>query len=79
MRTFFIDKIPRIIKSKKQLEKKLKVKIINKGKQIYVSGKAEDEYVAEKVLDALDFGFALKIAMLIKDEDFELEIIPIKN
>ena len=46
MRTFFIDKIPRIIKSKKQLEKKLKVKIINKGKQIYVSGKAEDQYFA---------------------------------
>ena len=43
-----------------------------------VSG-THDEYIAEKVIDALNFGFPFSTAMLIKNEDFIFEILNIKN
>ena len=68
-----IDKLARITKNKKKLEKELKVKISNRGKEIYIEGDAEDEYLAEKVMIALDFGFPFSDALRItKDNDFEI-------
>lgn len=79
MKRFFIDKPARIAKLKKQLEEELNVKIIHKGKEITIEGTPEEEYIAEKIIDAVDFGFPLAIALLIKDEDFLFEIINIKS
>ena len=79
MKRFFIDKLGRIIKLRKQIEKELDVVISNKGKEITINGTPEEEYIAEKVIDAVDFGFALEIALLIGDEDYLFEIINIKN
>jgi len=79
MKRFFIDKLGRIIKLRKQIEKELDVVISNKGKEITINGTPEEEYIAEKVIDAVDFGFALEIALLIRDEDYLFEIINIKN
>ena len=79
METIYCEKIPRIIKNKKRLEDKLKVKIKNRGKEVTVEGKPEDEYVAEKVIDALNFGFPFSIALLIKEEDNLFEVINIKD
>ena len=74
-----IDKIPRVIKSRKKLEKALNVKITNRGKEIDFEGAPEDEYVAEKVLEAIDFGFPINTALLIKEEDYLFDIINIKD
>ncbi len=79
MKRFVIDKLSRIAKMKKQLEKELAIKISNKGKELEIEGTPEDEYLAEKVIDAVDFGFPIGIALLIKEEDFLLEVINIKN
>jgi len=79
MKRFVIKKLTRIIKARKKLEEELNVKIINQGKEIIIEGTPEEEYIAEKVIDAVDFGFPLGIAFLIKDEDFFLEIINIKD
>jgi ribosomal RNA assembly protein len=79
MKTIFSEKLPRILKNKKRLEKLLEIKITNRGKEISIQGESEDEYVAEKVIDALNFGFPFSTAMLIKKEDFIFEIINIKN
>ena len=79
MEKIICDKIVRITKNRKKLEGRLKVKIDNSGKEITVIGEPEDEYVAVKVIEALDFGFPFSIALLIKDEDFLFEAINIKD
>ncbi len=73
------DDISKVIKNKKRLETFLNVKIIIKGKEISVEGSPENEYVAEKVIDAINFGFPIAVALLIKEEDFIFEILDIKK
>ncbi len=79
MKTIFSEKIIRIIKNRKRLEKILDIKIMNKGKEIFLKGDPEKEYIAEKVIDALTFGFPFSIAISIKEQDFIFEIINIKD
>ena len=79
MKTILSEKLPRIIKNRKKLEKVLNVKITNRGKEISIKGKPTDEYTAEKVVDALNFGFPFSIAILIKEEEFIFEILNIKD
>ena len=79
METFICEKISRIIKNRKRLEEKLEIKITNRGKEVTISGSAEKEYFAEKVIMALEFGFPFSIALLVKDEDNMLEILNIKE
>lgn len=79
MKTILSEKLPRILKNKKRLENKLNVKISNRGKEIQINGKPEDEYTAEKVIDALNFGFPFSVAISIKEENLEFEIINIKD
>ena len=79
MKTILSEKIARIIKNKKVLAKILEVKITNRGKEVFVEGTPEDEYTAEKVIDALNFGFDFQTAILIKEEDFVFEILNIKD
>lgn len=79
MTTLISDNISKIVEKKNKLEKVLNVKIIIKGEEISVEGSPENEYLAEKVLEALDFGFPLSVALLIKTEDFLFEILDIKD
>ena len=79
MKTIISEKLPRILKNKKILEEKLNIKISNRGKEISISGKAVDEYIAEKVIDALDLGFPFSKAISIKEEGFLFEILNIKD
>jgi len=79
MKTILSEKLPRIIKNKKNLQDILKVKITNRGKEITIDGKPEDEFIAEKVIDALNFGFPFSHAIAIKKQDYMLEIINIKD
>lgn len=79
MKKIICEKLVRIIKNKKKLEKILNIKITNRGKEVYLGGKSEDEYIAEKVIDALEFGFPFSTAIMIKEQNFVFEIINIKN
>ena len=79
MKKILSDKFMRIIKAKKKLEKSLNLEITNRGKEIFLEGKPEDEYIGEKVIDAINLGFSIEDALLIKAEDCSLEIINIKN
>lgn len=79
MKLLIIEKLPRILKNKKKLQEKLKIKISNRGKEVTIDGEADNEYIAEQVIDALEFGFPFSDAMLIKEEDFMFEKIPIKD
>lgn len=73
------EKISRIIKNKKRLEEELNVKIKNRGKEITIEGKPEDEYIAEMIIEALEFGFPFSVAMMIKEHEYIFEIINIKD
>jgi ribosomal RNA assembly protein len=79
MKKIICEKIARIIKNKDKLEKVLNVSIENRGKEVYISGKSEEEYTAEKIIEALDFGFPFANALEIKKEDFLFEILNIKE
>lgn len=71
--------ISKVIKNRKRLERLLNVKIIIKQEEISVEGIPENEYTAEKVIDAINLGFPIPIALLIKEEDFLFEILDIKK
>lgn len=79
MKKIISHKIVRIVRNKRRLEKSLDVKITNRGKEVSIEGESLKEYLAEKVIEALDFGFSLSSALQIKDEDFIFEIINIKD
>ncbi len=79
MENLFCDKVQRITENKKNLEKSLNLEISIKGNEVVVDGKAEDEYVGEKVIEALDFGFPFSVALLIKKEDLMFEALKIKD
>lgn len=79
MKTILSEKLPRILKNKARLEKRLNIKITNRGKEVQIEGKPEDEYIAEKVIDAINLGFPFSIAILIKEEDLEFETLNIKD
>ncbi len=73
------EDISKVVKNKRKLENILNVKIIIQGNEISVEGIPEDEYIAEKVIDAINFGFPIPIALLIKEEEFLFEILDIKK
>jgi KH domain-containing protein len=73
------EDISKVIKNKNKLERLLNVKIIINKEEISVEGSPENEYLAEKVIDAINLGFPLPVALLIKEEDFLFEILDIKK
>lgn len=79
MKKILCEKIVRIIKGRKFLEENLKVKIVNRGKEVTITGRAPDEYIAEKVIEAVNFGFAMEHAILIKKDDLTYAVLNIKD
>lgn len=80
MKIIYPKDISRIVQNKRILEKRLNVKIFIKDSEVSIDGAAVDEYIAEKVIDSLGFGFPLKFSLLIKDEEnYEFEVINIKD
>ena len=79
VKTIIVTKLSKIIRNKKRLEEKLNVKITNRGREIKIIGNPQDEFIAEKVIEALDFGFVFSQAIEIKEEDFVFEKFSIKD
>jgi ribosomal RNA assembly protein len=79
MEKIFCEKFKRIIKNKAKLEKNLGITLTANREEITIDGLPEKEYIAEKVIEALDFGFPFSIALLIKEEDLIFEALNIKN
>ncbi|MDP2672779.1 MAG: hypothetical protein Q8O84_03125 [Nanoarchaeota archaeon] len=79
MKKIILDNSEKIIQEKTKLEKELNVKISIKNNEICIDGLSENEYFAEKAIDAIDFGFSIKKAILIKKKNLMFEILNIKN
>lgn len=79
MQEIYSEVIKKILQDKKKLEQELKVRITNKGKILFVEGKAEAEYVAIQVIESINLGFTTPRALLLTEEDFVLEKLNIKD
>ncbi|MBU3907065.1 MAG: hypothetical protein KKA64_02325 [Nanoarchaeota archaeon] len=79
MKEIYCETLEKVLKNRKALEKRLNIKIAQKENAVYIEGDAIDEHVAERVMEAINLGFPVKIALLIKEEDFIFEIIHIKQ
>ena len=79
MKKLISEKLPRILKNKRKLENTLNVKITNRGKEVYIEGDSIEEYTAEKVIEAIEMGFPISVALSIKEDDASFEVINIKD
>jgi len=79
METIVFGSVRELRLNKEMLEKRLKVKIFIKGKNVNVEGESMDEYVAGLVLEAMALGFSAARALLLKDENFIFKKINIKD
>ncbi len=75
----YVGKIREILRNKKLIEKDLKLKLTNRGKNFFVNGKAEDEYLGIKVLEAVNHGFSVEEALDLKQDGIILQTINIKD
>jgi ribosomal RNA assembly protein len=79
MKKIISKKYKRVTKNKKRLEKELQIKIKNRGSEISISGEPKKEYIAEKVILALDFGFPFEKALEIKTRNLSFETLNLKK
>ncbi|MEK6859213.1 MAG: KH domain-containing protein [Nanoarchaeota archaeon] len=75
----YIENIMEVLKNKNRIQKELNVKITNKGKLVFIDGQGEKEYLALKVLEAVNLGFSVDKSLLLKDEEIILQTLNIKN
>ena len=79
MQEIYTEFIKKILQNKKKLEKELEVKISNKGKVISINGKGDKEYIACQAIEAINLGFSVDRALLLKDESMILQTLNIKD
>jgi len=79
MKIIFSDDVFNVAENRKKLESNLDVKITIKEKEISIDGSPENEFIAGNVIEAVNFGFSVPTALLIKGEDFIFEVLNIKN
>lgn len=79
MRNILVGNIKKIRKAVPIIENKVKVKIgFGKG-NISIKGSELNEYLIEKVIRAVDFGFNIEEALLLMNDDFVLEFIEVRE
>ena len=81
MKTFVVENLKKVKKAVPKIEAKINVRISfgKPAERVSVKGKELDEFVAEKIIEAVDFGFDVEDALILKNEDFILEFIDIKK
>lgn len=79
MKTIISPKIQRIIKNRARLMQELDIHITNRGREVTINGSPEAEFIAEQVIEALNFGFPYIEAISMKKENKNLEKINIKD
>jgi len=75
----YAQNLKEIIFHKTEIERELKVKINNQGRNIFIEGEAENEYLCLKVIEAINLGFSLEKALILKNDEYILHILNIKD
>ena len=79
MRRVLIENIRKLRKAIPKIENKIKIRInLVKGGAV-IKGEELNEFIVEKILFAIDFGFDTEEALLLRDQNFVLEFIDIKK
>jgi len=79
MRKVLVEQMSKIKKAIPVLENKVKISIaLGKG-SVTVKGNELIEYLVEKIIRAIDFGFDVEDALLLMRDDFVLEFIEVKE
>lgn len=79
MHTILVEHLNKIRKSIPFLEKKMPVKVTFSGKNIIIKGEELDEFVTMQIIRAIDFSFDAEDALLLKNPDFILQFLNIKD
>ncbi len=79
MRTIYIEKRTKVKKAIHLIESHIKIKILfDKGK-VVIRGNELNEFLVEKIIKAVDFGFDEDDALLLKKEKYVLQFLCIKD
>ncbi|MFA7708211.1 MAG: KH domain-containing protein [Candidatus Pacearchaeota archaeon] len=79
MQEIYTEFIQKIFQNKDRLERELGVKLTNQGKNLFVDGEADKEFIALQIIDAVNTGFSVDKALLLKREDTILQTLHIKD
>jgi len=79
MRKIIVSNMRRIKKAVPKIESKMKIKISFGKGRVSLKGAELNEFLTEEMIMAIDFGFHVEDALLLRDEDFVLEFIDIKE
>ena len=75
MQEIYVENIKEVLRNKKRIETELEIKLSNKGKNVFINGKPENEFLALHVLEAVNAGFSVANSLQLKDEN----IISVEN
>ncbi len=79
MQEIYVEDIKKVLQNKKKLESELNIKITNKGKNLFVDGSADNEFIAMQVIEAINCGFSAYRALLLKQDEMILQRLNIKG
>jgi len=82
MEKIFIEKLGKVIKYKKDIEKLLKVTLKTTSEGVEIESKSDDaysEFIAKSVVEALNSGFSLESALKLRNEDYMMQTISVKS
>ena len=79
MEEFFIKNIQDVLNNKEKLEKKLNVKLKIYGKKVSFEGDSLNEFESSLVFEAISFGFSVRIALFLIDEENSFKVVHIKE
>lgn len=79
MNSIIVENPNKIKKVIKRIESKINVKISYKGNRFEIKGQEYNEFLAEKIIRAVDFGFDVEDAVLLSNEDYSLQFLNIKD
>ncbi|MBU3923949.1 MAG: hypothetical protein KJ592_03465 [Nanoarchaeota archaeon] len=81
MRNVAVANMNKIRKAVPRIESRAKIKlgVGSRESVVTVRGSELNEYLVEKIIEAVDFGFMVDDALLLLNEDFVLEFIEVKE
>ncbi len=75
----YAQNLKEILNNINRLEKELKVKIANQGRNIFIEGNAENKYFCHRIIEAVNLGFSVDKAIVLKDENIIFHILNIRD
>ena len=79
MKTILVGSIARIRKAVPRIESRIKINFTFGTDRVNIEGNELNEFLVEKIVGAIDFGFHVEDALLLQSEDFVLEFIKVKE